>query len=142
MAASEKKIAETLAVLKANGGDASLTARQTGVPRKTITYWRDKKATNERDVAISDKTQEEEEDLGNMLESFIRRVFNVGLTDDKLKEAPIEKLVLAAAVAVDKMQLLRGHPTDINEQRGLSVLQQFNQQISGNGYNGNGKHEG
>lgn len=131
MAYSEKRIAETLAVLKANGGNVSRTSRETGVPRGTLRGWRDASAADAgRQAAIADQTEEQKERLGDVLEGFIRRVFSVGITDEKLKAADVKDLVLAAAVAVDKMQLLRGEPTDINEQRGLTVLQQFNQQIN------------
>jgi hypothetical protein len=60
----------------------------------------------------------------------VRRIFEIGITDEKIKEAPIDKLILAAAVCIDKMLLLRSVPTSINQQRGgLTLLQQFNQQI-------------
>jgi hypothetical protein len=38
------------------------------------------------------------------------------MTPEKMAQATIQQLATAAGIAVDKMQLLRGKPTEINEE--------------------------
>lgn len=102
---------QALAVLDSNGGNASQTARQLGIPRTTIQRWA-------AGVGVPD-TEEgrqwleaERQGLADRFESHARRAMR--LAAERLEDASYFDLVRGAAIAVDKMRLLREQPTSIS----------------------------
>ena len=107
---SDEQKATALAVLASNGGNVDRTARELGMPRKTLDRWA--KGGVHPDVARSG--QEKRRPLAELFEDIARRSLGY-VTDEKLKTADPQKLVTIAAIATDKAQLLRGQPTSITE---------------------------
>jgi transposase-like protein len=120
--------AACLAALAANGGNLAKTARQCGVPRMTLLDWtRDAEGrVTERPspppsppkTPVALEAQEllpaATQALADATEEKARQLLG-GLTPEKIKGMPGEKLMVAFGIAVDKMRLLRGEATSINE---------------------------
>lgn len=107
---SDREKAETLAILDTNAGNLSLTSEHTGVPIKTLSDWRDNRGVN-GDVA--DFRNEKREELSVRFEQLAHDILNI--LPSKLRDAKVSELATAAAIAVDKAQLLKGKPTTITE---------------------------
>ncbi len=100
---SDRQRAEALAALDANAGDLTRTAKQLAIPRKTLESW-SKGAVNGDVANICEKKKAE---LADLFEGFARRVLDL-TTDDDVKAASLKDRFVAAAVATDKMLILRG----------------------------------
>jgi len=94
--------AEALAMLVANGGNAEKTARDTGIPRKTIYNW-----SKDNPPVPAKIGQEKKEALSDLFERVSRKYLDHSLEEGPLNKTSGKDAVLAAAVAADKMQLLR-----------------------------------
>ena len=99
--------AEVLALVKANNGNVLRTAQETGIHHATIQYWQ---ANEDRFAQIQ---QQKQADLAQECEDDARYYF--ALARSKAPGAPYNHLMTGAAIATDKMQLLRGLPTAITE---------------------------
>jgi transposase-like protein len=136
---TESQKAEALAFLVANGNNVKGTARQCGIPERTLAFWRDEDPR----MKAQDETQkaEDAEKLGanakrlpgltvaelralkkDDLASAYEDVAWMGIT--KLREGRLieesNNLVAvstATATSVDKMRLLKGESTVITEQK-------------------------
>ena len=111
--------AEVLAMVKANDGNVDRTALETGIPHQTIRYWL---ANSDR---FSQIQTQKSVDLAQKLENQAH--FYLDLAEGKAAGAPFNHLMTGAAIAIDKMQLLRGLPTSINaevERQELVVILQ------------------
>jgi hypothetical protein len=104
-----------LVVLAANGGNIERTARELGIPRTTLQRWDQGTAHPEAAANAAPK----KEALANLLEGLVYDA--LGVLPGNLASANARQLMTIAAVAVDKMLLLRGLPTQIN-QHDLSAL--------------------
>ena len=104
---SLERKAEVIALVQANGGNVLQTARETGIPHQTIRLWLDKP---ER---FSSLEKQKQEDLAKKLENQAHLYLD--LAAGKAAEAPFNHLMTGAGIAIDKMQLLRGQPTNITE---------------------------
>ncbi len=114
---SLERKAEVLALITANNGNIDQTARETGIPHQTIRHWY---ANRERFSHLESKKIVQ---LADECESDARYYFS--LARDKAPDAPFNHLMTGAAIAVDKMLLLRGQPTSITasyERQELTVL--------------------
>jgi transposase-like protein len=107
---SEAERASTLAALTANGGNVNHTARQTKVPRKTISLWRDGLSNH---PGVADKCQEKIEALDSILERCARLYLDRAQESTAIAESKGKDAMTAAAIAIDKMRLLREQPTMI-----------------------------
>lgn len=107
---TEAEKAAALAFLDSNGGNVSRTSRETGIPRKTLTEWRDGRGVNE-DVATS--RQENARTLEALFEEVTRAYLEHALGPDAVAITTSKDAVTAAAIAFDKLQLIRGKPTGI-----------------------------
>ena len=109
---SEDDKATTLAVLQSCNGNVTRTARETGIPAATISKWRDGKHINESVTEMCDIKKEE---LSDVFEHVARLYINRALSDEVIGETKGKDAIIGAATAVDKMLLLRGAPTAINQ---------------------------
>lgn len=104
---SDKAKAEALAMLDSNGGNISLTSRQTGLPMATLRSWRDRGVHTD----VAELQVNKRRDLADVFEEaaykFVDHAVN---TIDRSYGA---NAMTAAAIATDKMRLLRELPTSI-----------------------------
>ncbi len=118
--------AEVLALVSANGGNVDRTARETNIPHQTIRFWL---ANKER---FSNLQSQQTQDLAQRFENNIHLALN--LAESKASEASYAQLMTGAAIATDKMQLLRNQPTSItqhiNSESLTVVLQQVLNEIT------------
>ena len=123
---SDNDKASALAALDANGGNVSATARQLKIPRTTLLEW---EASRGISVDVPNIRQEKKASLAEKFEALAEK-----LVDDLIARVGEGKFVeeaTAAAIATDKMQLLRGSPTAIskdvsertNEERAARILE-------------------
>lgn len=107
---SDNDKAIALAALDANEGNVLRTAKQLGIPHKTLDEW----AKGRNQVPqVADLHKEKRKDLGDRLEDLAHSL--VDILPDKIPEASLRDLAGALIVAVDKMQLLKGAPTAISK---------------------------
>lgn len=106
---SDKQKAATLAILDANDGNVSKTSRDTGIPRKTITEWRDGRHPDD----VARIRQEKKRDLAESLELIAHTL--VGSLNVKIETANLQQAATTLGIVIDKMQLLRGDATTRNE---------------------------
>lgn len=117
--------AASLAALAANGGNLAKTARQVGVPRKTLALWAQRvqeatpaDATTPPKKGVAAEVAAMLPDASACLADKLEHVANVltgHLTDpEKIADASLNQIAVAAAVAIDKMRLLREQPTSIS----------------------------
>ncbi len=109
---SESDKATALALLAANAGNITRTARETGFPATTLRQWRDGEHINEEVTLLRDQKKEE---LADLFERVARLYLDRALAPDTVSETKGKDAVIAAATAIDKMQLLKGAPTAINQ---------------------------
>ena len=100
---SDNERATTLAVLDSNGGNVAKTSRDSGVPIKTISYWRD--GGVHRDVEQLRVGKREE--IANKIEEKTIAMLG-GVTRKKIGATSIKDLMTGVGIAVDKSLLLRG----------------------------------
>lgn len=109
---SDKEKGEALAVLDANGGNVSLTAKQTKVPRATLQEW----VAGRVSAEVPDIRQEKKEELRDIFERLTRK--GLAHLESNIASGKFGEVSLAVCQWVDKMQLLGGKPTAITENRG------------------------
>jgi len=108
---SDEERATALAALAANGGNVGGTSRQLGIPEATLRAW----ATGERHPEASQMCGDKKASLADQFEALAVKL--LGVADEKAAALNARDAVVAAAVAVDKMRLLRGEATEISETR-------------------------
>ncbi len=111
---SDNEKASILAALDANGGNVNKTARQLKVAASTITDWSKNRKIN---VDVTDMRQVKKKGLAEKLEDLAHV-----LVDALHKSAAnaLLKDAVALGIAIDKMQLLKGQPTAINQSSTLT----------------------
>ncbi|MBA3766686.1 MAG: transposase [Acidobacteria bacterium] len=90
-----------LAVLAANKGNSSKTARQTGVLRQTIDKWKKGQGTNAEVAKMLHVKKEELHDLYKLI-----AVKALGILASKLDDCQADELAVIAGICTDKMLLL------------------------------------
>lgn len=143
MAYSEDQIGEALAVLAANDGNAARTRRGLKaagwerVPtRRTLRRWQESERrvketpsqATPREVASGENAHHKKEALADRLEAMADVLVSDLMDPERRTEASYHELVGGLKVATERMQLLRGSATEIQEQRsaGVSFYQQIN----------------
>jgi transposase-like protein len=107
---SDREKAEALAALKANGGKVQRTARALGIPAATLSAWvRDQKEQKHLDVIK--QTEEIIPLLADAIEAVARKLL-AGF-ESKIESSGMRDMAITFGIAVDKMQLLRGQPTQV-----------------------------
>lgn len=112
MAFGESVKLKALALLKANGGNISKTARETGVNRATISAWM--KGDGLQHTSVLEMLPLAEGALGDVFEKVARRYLARALDDEVVKDVAGQACVTSAAIAIDKMRLLRGEEAQQN----------------------------
>lgn len=114
---SDADKAMALATLDAHGGDVAKTARQLGIPRTTLIGWAaDRGVVND----VSELRQVKKRDLADRLEEIAHDLVDV--MPNKMQQATLQQIATSLGITVDKMQLLRGKPTAINENQDAPTL--------------------
>jgi transposase-like protein len=111
---SDQRRAEALAALDANGGNLSKTSRDTGIPRQTLQEWRDGRVPE----GVPELRQEKKAALADRLEELAHTI--VDALPGKVADAGLQQAATSLAIAIDKMQLLRGEATAIHGNRDLT----------------------
>lgn len=107
---SDQDKATALASLAANGGNVNQTARDLGLPEPTLRSWARGRGVG---VEIVDLQAHKKVDLADRLESIAHKL--AGAIPGKIDEGSLQQTATSLAILIDKMQLLRGRPTAINE---------------------------
>lgn len=110
--------AEALALLKANGGNIARTSKATGIPRATLTLWRDEAQNGQVTAEVSETCQHMEQVLADRIESLLGVI--VGHMETKAEQAKFSELSFGMEKAVNAMRLLREQPTSISRDDTLS----------------------
>jgi hypothetical protein len=92
------------------GGNASMAAEKTGIPRGTLRYWAANKFADE----FATIRQEKRTDLIDKVWGMAGEA--LGQTRKKLKKASANQAAVIFAIMVDKALLLGGEPTEITKQ--------------------------
>jgi len=111
---TEDEIATTLAYHGANGGNQRQTSRACGVPLGTLQSWLRKAKTDTPRVADS-SVESAKQKLADRIEDLAHEL--AGKMSSSAGAAAFKDLAVGFGIAVDKMQLLRKQPTQINEVR-------------------------
>lgn len=113
---SDDERAAALAALAANANNLSRTSKELGIPVATLESWSKRKTHPE----ASENSEAKKGPLADHLEAIAWKLADS--MPDKLKDAELRDVAVSLGVIVDKMQLLRGRPTDItkNDPTGLS----------------------
>jgi hypothetical protein len=114
---TELQRTEALAALAANGGNVSKTARETGIPRKTIETW--------RDGVTSEEYEEKKVDLADRLETLCFTFAEAIAAKLRGRKCDIKEMSVAFGITVDKLLLLRGSPTAITRTDSSSATANF-----------------
>lgn len=107
---NKKVIGETLAVLDANAGQLSQTARETDVPKSTLFGWAEYYAN---DPLVARYRTLKNEELADRFRAI------AGAASERLyrelADVSVDKLATVAAIGADKQLLLTGQSTDIDK---------------------------
>ncbi len=98
---SDEEKACILAVLAANNGNASKTARQSGVLRQTINRWKNGVGVNDAVAKMLHIKKEEMRDLYQLI-----AVKALGQLQYRLEDCSAYELVVIAGISTDKILLL------------------------------------
>src|SRR5947209_5411368 len=107
---TDNERSEALAALCANGGNIEATAKQLGMPYRTLRQW----ANGERHPEATQMSIEKRAPLADRLDVLAHALVDDMLKPAMRKEAGIREVATAFGIIVDKTQLLRGKPTNIN----------------------------
>jgi hypothetical protein len=101
--------ATALLLLDLNRGNVKRAAQVAGIPRKTLAQWKDGKGVSAEVVSLH---YARGSDLADRFEHFIHLMLD-SISPQKIAEMTGLEAVKASAILVDKMQLLRGQPTQL-----------------------------
>jgi transposase-like protein len=112
--------ANALAVLASCNGNVKKASAQVGIPYMTLKHW----GENDRGVSeeVTNRVTEKKRDLADLWEEHARKA--LGISHDKLNtpgEVSYQDTVRGAAIAIDKMRLLREQPTEIHGETPASI---------------------
>jgi transposase-like protein len=109
---SDSDKSTALALLAANGGNISATARETQLPATTIRQWRDGVGISENVLSDSEVKKDE---LHSLFERVARLYLNQAMQVGTVRKTSGKDSVIAAATATDKMRLLTEQATSISK---------------------------
>lgn len=110
---SDIEKASALITLDSNGGNLFRTSQELQIPRKTLESWAKDRAGNNWSVA--EMRQENTKSVADMFEGIVRKYLTHADDPFVIASTTGRDAIFAAAIATDKMQLLRGLPTSITE---------------------------
>ncbi len=106
---SDQEKSDALVALAANGGNIKKTATDLGIPQMTLASW----AKGNVHPEVTKLRDEKKAPLADALEDLARKM--IGAAPDKIGETTLQPLITSLGIAIDKMQVLRGKPTNINQ---------------------------
>jgi len=112
---SDEDKAVALAALEANGGNKQRTAKDLCIPKSTLTEWANGSGAKNAETELR---HQKKADLANELEAIAHQL--AGAMGDKIANANLQQTATSLGITIDKMQLLRGKPTGIVENVGLT----------------------
>ena len=98
---SDEQKALALAGLDANAGNVARTARQLGLPRKTLDQW----AKGRVPPGVANLRHQKKEALADRLEELAGRLLDA--MPGKIAGASLIQLAVAVGIIIDKMVMLR-----------------------------------
>jgi hypothetical protein len=107
---SDSQKAEYLAALDLNGGNVNGTAKQLGIPSKTLENW---SLGKNQHPDVANMGGEKKEQLVDRMDKIVHQLLDV--IPDKIPEANLTQLSTAYGIMYDKIRLERGQPTSITE---------------------------
>lgn len=112
---SDDDRANALAALAANGGNVAKTARELGVPAKTVEQW----SKGQRHFEAAQMSETKRGPLADRLDEIAWKLADAiyGRSEAELKAAPLTQVATSLGITIDKARLLRGEPTNIDERR-------------------------
>jgi transposase-like protein len=119
---TDEQVANAIAMLRANGGNAKRTASQLGIPRTTIRAW----AGRSHSVSARPKqvktsiVQNRSREIADSLEDLAAKA--VGFADSKMETASYKDLLIGVGIAIEKVQLLRGGATSRTESLRIELV--------------------
>jgi hypothetical protein len=118
---SDDFIAHALAMVKANGGNVLKTSLELGIPRLTLYGWY--RQTRRNTPEIEQLQHEKAANLAKRFETAAGLYLDHAMDPVSIGVLNGLEATKAAAINVDKMQLLRGQPTSIVEERTIDSRQ-------------------
>lgn len=118
---SDKDKATALAALDANGGNLLRTSKALSIPLQTLANWAGGKGLS---ADVPDIKNEKKEELADAFDRLVRAC--IGRAAEMLENrdaVEFKDLGMVAAIATDKMQLLKGQATAIQHNVNLSPEQ-------------------
>jgi transposase-like protein len=112
---TDRERAAALLLLRTNGGNIKRTARELGLPRKTVCTWSQGRGISEEVKRMSEDPEVRKELAGKFKQTANRALD--ALTDEKLAGASAKDLALVAGIATDKSELLQGRATQVTVHR-------------------------
>ena len=103
---TEDEKSTVLALLATLDGNITATSKQSGYPPQTIRQWRDGRGINHD---ITRKCEEKKAELALLFEDMAHNALKRAGVE--IENARYAQLMTGAAIAVDKMRLLREQPT-------------------------------
>jgi len=105
--------AAALVGLDANGGNLSRTAKEFNVPIMTLSEWRNGRVTE----TVTGIRKVKKQSLAELFEEAARAYLARALESDAVSDTRGKDALIAAATALDKLQLLTGEDTQRINQR-------------------------
>lgn len=112
---SDEDRSDAVAALCANGGNVKRTARELGIPEKTLANW----AKGDRHPEAAAAAEEKKGPLADRLEQVAWQLADA--IPGKLDAAPLQQVATALGIVVDKLRLLRNEPTSISKTQGAGT---------------------
>lgn len=106
---SDSDKAAALAALDANGGNVYKTARELKLPMSTLQEW----ASGRINHAIPELRERKKEEISQRLVDVVHQLIDALPT--KITDANLQQVSTSLGIAVEKIQLLDGDPTDRTE---------------------------
>lgn len=132
---SDKERATALAALAANGGNVLRTARDTGIPRKTVELWAKEQAGGTLMPDVAAECQEIKGDLASELEAWAWQLLNLNREPAEARKARYQERSNGIGIAIEKSRLLREQPTSITGTdaiaRGRKLIADYKAQFQG-----------
>lgn len=128
MANARPDDATIIAALEANGGNAKKTAAQLGIPRSTLRYVVGRMSQNARGKVHKDASPEVVADLAENWRKVAEKGTAIALAamehidPAEMRSRDVKELLIGAAVATEKRELLTGRPTQRTESVRIALV--------------------
>jgi hypothetical protein len=112
---SDKQKVEALLVMEAEGGSPFRASQVTGLPLATLYDWKHGRGIP---PDVKQRAEEAAVRLAGGFEDLAERIVD-SITDEVIQAANLQQRVTSAAIAVDKMRLLREQATNISRNESM-----------------------